>query len=74
MNSYHVCHDAVADELDPKDTDLRKVYLVHAVPQHYLAPLDGGSYSREDYYANPDKYQSEFHTKVRYIVADLFSY
>lgn len=47
-----------------EDTDLRKVYLVHALPGDYLARVDGGVYSREDYYQHPENYVSEFNTKV----------
>ena len=47
----------------PPDTDLRRVYLVHAKSSDYFA-RDDGTYSREDYYANPHKYHSSFHTDV----------
>ncbi|KAG1727784.1 Saccharopine dehydrogenase-domain-containing protein [Suillus paluster] len=46
------------------DTDLHKIYLVHAHPQDYLTRADRGQYSRDDYYKNPAMYQSEFDTKV----------
>ncbi|KAI0268740.1 Saccharopine dehydrogenase-domain-containing protein [Gloeopeniophorella convolvens] len=45
-------------------TDLRKIYMVHALPHSYLSRNDGAPYDRADYYANPGQYQSEFHTKV----------
>ncbi|KAF9790341.1 Saccharopine dehydrogenase-domain-containing protein [Thelephora terrestris] len=44
-------------------TDLRKVYLVHAKGSDYLARSDGTS-NREDYYRNPSKYHSSFHTDL----------
>ncbi|OAX41805.1 hypothetical protein K503DRAFT_863595 [Rhizopogon vinicolor AM-OR11-026] len=46
------------------DTDLHKIYLVHALPQEYLKRTNGGQYSRDDYYKNSAMYQSEFDTKV----------
>ncbi|KAF7986808.1 hypothetical protein HWV62_20442 [Athelia sp. TMB] len=46
------------------DTDLRKVYLVHALLPDYLAHVGGGVYSREEYYKHPENYVSEFNTKV----------
>ncbi|OBZ72980.1 Peroxisome biosynthesis protein PAS1 [Grifola frondosa] len=47
---------------DP-DTDLHKIYVVHALPNDYFVRLDGRPYERSDYYANPQEYRSEFHTK-----------
>ncbi|KAI6014540.1 hypothetical protein PISMIDRAFT_89188 [Pisolithus microcarpus 441] len=46
------------------ETDLRKVYLVHASPEDYLSRMDGGPYSRSHYYQNPSLYRSDFATKV----------
>ncbi|KAI6144926.1 Saccharopine dehydrogenase-domain-containing protein [Pisolithus tinctorius] len=46
------------------ETDLRKVYLVHASPEDYLSRMDGGQYSRSHYYENPSLYRSDFATKV----------
>jgi hypothetical protein len=48
-----------------KGTDLRKIYLVHALQDSYISRNDGAPYDRSDYYANPHEYRSEFHTKVR---------
>ncbi|KAG6372697.1 Saccharopine dehydrogenase-domain-containing protein [Boletus reticuloceps] len=48
---------------DP-DTDLHKLYLVHATPAEYLSRTDGGCYDRAHYYENPSIYKSEFATKV----------
>ncbi|KAI0305467.1 Saccharopine dehydrogenase-domain-containing protein [Multifurca ochricompacta] len=48
---------------DP-ETDLRKIYVVHALPNSYLSRIDGSPYERPDYYANPHKYRSAFHTKI----------
>lgn len=45
------------------DTDLHKIYLVHAKSSDYFARSDG-TYTREDYYANPHEYHSSFHTDV----------
>ena len=45
------------------DTDLHRAYLVHAKSSDYFARRDG-TYSREDYYANPHEYRSSFHTDV----------
>ena len=41
-----------------------QVYLLHAKPEDYFQRLDGGTYSRESYYANPHLYKSIFHEKV----------
>ncbi|KAI6001939.1 Saccharopine dehydrogenase-domain-containing protein, partial [Pisolithus albus] len=46
------------------ETDLHKVYVVHASPEDYLSRLDGGPYSRSHYYQNPSLYRSDFATKV----------
>ncbi|KAI0001339.1 Saccharopine dehydrogenase-domain-containing protein [Russula compacta] len=45
-------------------TDLRKIYLVHALPSSYLSRADGAAYDRSYYYENPQKYRSSFHTKI----------
>ncbi|KAH9058857.1 Saccharopine dehydrogenase-domain-containing protein [Lactarius vividus] len=45
-------------------TDLRKIYLVHALTGSYISRNDGAPYDRSDYYANPHEYRSEFHTKI----------
>ncbi|KAI9570082.1 Saccharopine dehydrogenase-domain-containing protein [Boletus coccyginus] len=46
------------------DTDLHKIYLVHASPAEYLSRTDGGQYERAHYYGNPSVYRSDFATKV----------
>ncbi|KDQ57993.1 hypothetical protein JAAARDRAFT_129317 [Jaapia argillacea MUCL 33604] len=46
------------------DTDLRKIYLVHALPKDYFSRMDGGKYERSDYYTNPGLYKSDFGDKV----------
>ncbi|KAF9236788.1 Saccharopine dehydrogenase-domain-containing protein [Melanogaster broomeanus] len=46
------------------DTDLHKVYLVHAFPDEYLSRLDGGQYDRAHYYERPSLYKSDFATRV----------
>ncbi|KAF8646029.1 hypothetical protein AX16_007454 [Volvariella volvacea WC 439] len=43
-----------------KDTDLRKIYLVHAQPEDYFVGTDGRKYDRSDYYKTPQKYRSTF--------------
>ncbi|TFK83565.1 hypothetical protein K466DRAFT_665741 [Polyporus arcularius HHB13444] len=48
---------------DP-NTDLHKVYVVHAHAKDYFVRRDGRAYERSDYYAHPDEYVSEFHTKI----------
>ncbi|KAF6756526.1 Saccharopine dehydrogenase-domain-containing protein, partial [Ephemerocybe angulata] len=45
-------------------TDRRKIYVVRPQPSDYFVRTDGGAYSREHYYANPQAYQSVFHDKV----------
>ena len=46
------------------DTDLHKVYVVHAHAKDYFVRKDGRAYERSHYYAHPDEYVSEFHTKI----------
>ncbi|KAF8321368.1 hypothetical protein DL93DRAFT_2130912 [Clavulina sp. PMI_390] len=42
-------------------TDLRRVYVVHALPQSYVSSIDGKTpYSRAEYYANPSLFESRF--------------
>ncbi|KAF6741180.1 Saccharopine dehydrogenase-domain-containing protein [Ephemerocybe angulata] len=45
-------------------TDRRKIYVVRPQPSDYFVRTDGGAYSREHYYANPQAYKSVFHDKV----------
>ncbi|KAK0502500.1 Saccharopine dehydrogenase-domain-containing protein [Armillaria luteobubalina] len=44
---------------DP-ETNLRKIYLVHALPSDYFTRLDGGKLTRDHYYAHPNQYSSNF--------------
>ncbi|SJL06912.1 uncharacterized protein ARMOST_10254 [Armillaria ostoyae] len=44
---------------DP-ETNLRKIYLIHALPSDYFTRLDGGKYTRDHYYAHPSQYSSNF--------------
>ena len=37
---------------------------MHALPKDYFVRKDGAPYDRTDYYAHPDAYVSEFHTKI----------
>ncbi|KAI0665470.1 Saccharopine dehydrogenase-domain-containing protein [Trametes maxima] len=53
-------HNVVTDP----NTDLHKVYVVHAHAKDYFVRRDGAPFERSDYYALPDKYASEFHTKI----------
>lgn len=48
---------------DP-DTDLHKIYVVHALPKDYFVRSDGQPYDRSHYYANPDQYTSVFHERI----------
>ncbi|RPD58275.1 hypothetical protein L226DRAFT_536764 [Lentinus tigrinus ALCF2SS1-7] len=48
---------------DP-NTDLHKVYVVHTHAKDYFVRKDGRAFERSDYYAHPDEYVSEFHTKI----------
>ncbi|EPQ53172.1 hypothetical protein GLOTRDRAFT_140080 [Gloeophyllum trabeum ATCC 11539] len=47
------------------EANLHKIYLVHALPHEYFSGVDGRPYNREDYYANPHLYKSNFHVKVQ---------
>ncbi|KAI0328943.1 hypothetical protein GY45DRAFT_1435780 [Cubamyces sp. BRFM 1775] len=53
-------HNVVTDP----NTDLHKVYVVHAHPKDYFVRRDGRLFDRADYYAHPNEYVSEFHTKI----------
>ncbi|KAF9005216.1 Saccharopine dehydrogenase-domain-containing protein [Cyathus striatus] len=48
---------------DP-ETDLHKIYLVHAKPEDYLVNVDGKPYDRTHYYESPQSYRSKFHETV----------
>ncbi|KAH7919203.1 hypothetical protein BV22DRAFT_1023405 [Leucogyrophana mollusca] len=56
--------EALPSLISDPDTDLHRIYLVHALPQDYLSRRDGGQYTRSDYYENPGQYLSNFDTKV----------
>ncbi|KAI0653120.1 Saccharopine dehydrogenase-domain-containing protein [Cubamyces menziesii] len=53
-------HNVVTDP----NTDLHKIYVVHAHPKDYFVRRDGRPFERADYYAHPNEYVSEFHTKI----------
>ena len=53
------------------DTNLHKIYVVHALPNSYITRTDGAPYERSGYYANPSSYQSHFHTKVNHLLLRL---
>ncbi|KAL1942345.1 hypothetical protein VTO73DRAFT_6409 [Trametes versicolor] len=53
-------HSVVTDP----NTDLHKIYVVHAHANDYFVLRDGRPFERADYYAHPDAYVSEFHTKI----------
>lgn len=46
------------------ETDLRKIYLIHAKPEDYFIGVDGSPYDRARYYASPQSYISVFAEKV----------
>ncbi|KAF8888387.1 Saccharopine dehydrogenase-domain-containing protein [Gymnopilus junonius] len=56
--------DSLMSRWKSADVDLRKIYLVHALPEDYLVRLDGGQYSRDHYYQSPQSYESVFCDKV----------
>ncbi|VDC06971.1 unnamed protein product [Peniophora sp. CBMAI 1063] len=60
----HVTADDLPNLVSNPETDLRKIYLLHALPPSYITHSNGAAYQREDYYANPQAYQSHFHTKI----------
>lgn len=46
-------------------TDLRKVYVIHVPSSAYLSKKGSeNEFQREDYYANPESYESHFHEKI----------
>ncbi|CDO70674.1 hypothetical protein BN946_scf184761.g12 [Trametes cinnabarina] len=53
-------HSVVTDP----NTDLHQVYVVHAHAKDYFVRRDGRPFERAHYYAYPEQYVSEFHTKV----------
>ncbi|KAG8910593.1 hypothetical protein FRC01_006246, partial [Tulasnella sp. 417] len=57
-------HDLPALVSDPA-TDLRKVYVIHVPSSAYLSRKGSeNEFQREDYYANPESYESHFHEKI----------
>ncbi|KZT63559.1 hypothetical protein DAEQUDRAFT_770505 [Daedalea quercina L-15889] len=56
--------DGLPALVSDSNTDLHKIYLVHVLPQDYFVRKDDVPYSRNDYYANPQEYESVFHDKV----------
>ncbi|KIP01213.1 hypothetical protein PHLGIDRAFT_131332 [Phlebiopsis gigantea 11061_1 CR5-6] len=60
----HVTVDELPQLVDSPDTDLRKIYVLHALPSDYFVRTDGGAYARDDYYAHPDAYASVFPTRI----------
>ncbi len=50
-----------------------QIYVVHALPGDYLVRGDGQPYDRTHYYANPQAYTSEFHTRVSAKIKVLMS-
>ncbi|TFK35818.1 Saccharopine dehydrogenase-domain-containing protein [Crucibulum laeve] len=46
------------------ETDLHKIYLLHAKPEDYLVRADGQPYNRDQYYASPDLHTSIFAEKI----------
>ncbi|KAI0041595.1 hypothetical protein FA95DRAFT_1683107 [Auriscalpium vulgare] len=46
------------------DTDLHKIYVVHALPESYISHKEGKAYDRAQYYADPQAHQSDFHSKI----------
>ncbi|KAG5641453.1 hypothetical protein DXG03_005142 [Asterophora parasitica] len=43
-----------------KATSLKKIYVVHAMPNDYFVQLNGQPYERSHYYAHPQLYRSTF--------------
>ncbi|TBU54781.1 Saccharopine dehydrogenase-domain-containing protein [Dichomitus squalens] len=60
----HIGVDQLRSIVTDPNTDLRKIYVVHALPKDYFGRKDGRAFDRSDYYAHPDQYVSEFHTKI----------
>ncbi|KIJ37526.1 hypothetical protein M422DRAFT_211260 [Sphaerobolus stellatus SS14] len=49
-----------------KDTDLKKVYIVHVKAEHYLVSDNNPSsiFDRASYYSRPSEWKSAFHEKI----------
>ncbi|PIL32665.1 hypothetical protein GSI_05369 [Ganoderma sinense ZZ0214-1] len=60
----HINADQLRKVVTDPNTDLHKIYVVHAHPKDYFVRRDGRAFERLDYYAHPDQYVSEFHTKI----------
>ncbi|KAI1789307.1 Saccharopine dehydrogenase-domain-containing protein [Ganoderma leucocontextum] len=56
--------DQLRNVVTDPNTDLHKIYVVHAHPKDYFVRKDGRAFERSHYYAHPDQYASEFHTKI----------
>ncbi|KAI0631584.1 Saccharopine dehydrogenase-domain-containing protein [Trametes polyzona] len=53
-------HNVVTDP----NTDMHKIYIVHAHAKDYFVRQDGRPFERSDYYSHPEAYVSEFHSKI----------
>ncbi|KAI0758651.1 Saccharopine dehydrogenase-domain-containing protein [Trametes elegans] len=60
----HITVDQLHTLVTDPNTDLHKVYVVHAHSKDYFVRRDGRPFERSNYYAHPDEYVSEFHTKI----------
>ncbi|KAI0086800.1 Saccharopine dehydrogenase-domain-containing protein [Irpex rosettiformis] len=60
----HVRVEDLAQLVQNPETDLHKIYVVHATPKDYFIRTDGQPYNREHYYANPHLYESVFHERI----------
>ncbi|TCD71109.1 hypothetical protein EIP91_000203 [Steccherinum ochraceum] len=55
------------------ETDLHKIYVVHALPKDYFVRADGQAYERSHYYTHPEAYTSVFHSNVAPYLTLLFN-
>lgn len=52
------------EELPTLEKDPHLVYICEAKHYEYIVKSEDGSFDREDYYANPELYESKFHERV----------
>lgn len=50
------------------DVDLKQIYACHLNLEDYLTNVNGDSFERSVYRSHPDRFYSQFDTKVRHVI------
>jgi len=51
-----------------------QIYLIHAKPEDYFIRKNGRGFDRQDYYTNPNEWESVFGDRVRHLVVVYVSF